>query len=139
MAIKLNTGRVSFPIEFDNGTKDVIMFNPNDPNLVSRLKDLQSNIMNKLDVLENKNEQEYDVIETFEEIEKALCVELDKAFGGNVSEIIFRFCSPFAITNGVFFFVQFFEAIIPEIEKCIKKSASEVQKKMEKHIAKYSK
>ena len=35
--MKLSTGKVAFPIEFDNGDKDCIYFNPNDPDLATRL------------------------------------------------------------------------------------------------------
>ena len=34
MAMKLSTGKVAFPIEFDNGAKETIYFNPNDPDLI---------------------------------------------------------------------------------------------------------
>ena len=35
--MKLSTGKVAFPIEFDNGDKGCIYFNPNDPDLATRL------------------------------------------------------------------------------------------------------
>ena len=44
MAMKLSTGKIAFPIEFDNGDKDCIYFNPNDPNLSIRLKDFQDKL-----------------------------------------------------------------------------------------------
>ena len=37
VAIKLNTGKVAFLIEFDNGDNQNIYFNPNDPDLATRL------------------------------------------------------------------------------------------------------
>ena len=48
MAMKLSTGKVAFPIEFDNGDKDCIYFNPNDPNLSIRLTDFQDKITERL-------------------------------------------------------------------------------------------
>jgi hypothetical protein len=38
--MKLSTGKVAFPIEFDNGDKQTIYFNPNDPDLMIRMKNI---------------------------------------------------------------------------------------------------
>ena len=65
--------------------------------------------------------------------------EMDIAFGGEISAVVFKHCSPFAIVGGNYFIMQFVEAIKPEIEKHIKKANADVEKKMQKHIAKYSK
>ena len=65
--------------------------------------------------------------------------ELDYAFGGSVSAIVFKHCSPFAIVGGEYFVVQYIQAITPEIEKHIKKANADVEKRMAKHIDKYKK
>ena len=44
MAMKLSTGKVAFPIEFDNGDKDCIYFNPNDKDLIEGFYNFQSRI-----------------------------------------------------------------------------------------------
>ena len=44
MAMKLSTGKVAFPIEFDNGDKDCIYFNPNDKDLREGFYNFQSRI-----------------------------------------------------------------------------------------------
>ena len=41
MAMKLSTGKVAFPIEFDNGAKETIYFNPNDPDLFVRFSNFE--------------------------------------------------------------------------------------------------
>lgn len=46
--MKLSTGKVAFPIEFDNGEKTCIYFNPNDPELAVRLKDFQVRVEQRM-------------------------------------------------------------------------------------------
>ena len=106
MAMKLSTGKVAFPIEFDNGAKETIYFNPNDTNLAIRLKDLQENVNKKMSEIEDiklNNDgtpTDMKVIDDFEKIQNVLCNELDIAFGGEISSVVFKYCSPFAIVNG---------------------------------------
>ena len=143
--MKLSTGKVAFPIEFDNGDKQNIYFNPNDPDLMIRMKNLDKKIQEKIDGLEDVelNEEgkptQISQIETFEKMQNILKEELDYAFGGSVSEVVFKHCSPFAIVGGEYFVVQFIQEITPEIEKHIKKANSDVEKRMAKHIDKYKK
>lgn len=143
--MKLSTGKVAFPIEFDNGDKQTIYFNPNDPDLMIRMKNLDEKVQEKikgLDDVELTNEgkpTQISQIETFEKMQNILKEELDCAFGGSVSEVVFKHCSPFAIVGGEYFVVQFIQAITPEIEKHIKKANVDVEKRMAKHIDKYKK
>ena len=145
MAMKLSTGKVAFPIEFDNGAKETIYFNPNDPDLFVRFSNFEKRVEEKLNGIGDfdlsvdgtpKNEE---LLEKFENINKVICEELDVAFASNVSDIIFKYCSPFAIVGGEYFLIQFVQAIRPEIEKHNKKANVELQKKMAKHTAKYTK
>ena len=48
MAMKLSTGKVAFPIEFDNGDKDVIYFNPNDRDFINRANDFEKSINERI-------------------------------------------------------------------------------------------
>jgi hypothetical protein len=145
MAIKLNTGKVAFPIEFDNGDKDCIYFNPNDPELMIRLtkfKDTIGEKMNAFDDVElgmDGNPEDESFIFVFAEMQKMFCDELDIAFGGEISKVVFKHCSPFAIVGGDYFIIQFVNAITHEIEKHIKKAKADVKKKMDKHLGKYAK
>ena len=145
MAMKLSTGKIAFPIEFDNGAKEIIYFNPNDPDLFVRFSNFEKRVESKLNDIDNfdlsadgtpKNEE---LIEKFESINKIICEELDVAFASDVSSVVFKYCSPFAIVSGEYFLIQFVNAIRPEIEKHNKKANNELQKKMAKHTAKYSK
>ena len=145
MAMKLKTGLIPFPIEFDNGAKETIYINPNDPDLFVRFSNFEKRVEDKLKDIDDfelsadgtPNNEE--LIEKFESINKVICEELDVAFASNVSDIVFKYCSPFAIVGGEYFLIQFVQAIRPEIEKHNKKANADLQKKMAKHTAKYSK
>ena len=169
MAMKLSTGKVAFPIEFDNGDKDCIYFNPNDPDFAMRLLAAKDKISEKIkgmkfDDFELDNSGEIAGIENIEDfsnlseetmqaiIEKAekstrvledtkavFFEELNFAFGSDISSVVFKHCSPFAVVNGEYFIIQFLNAIVPEIQKRVKKSNAETEKKMSKHINKYIK
>lgn len=145
MAMKLSTGKVAFPIEFDNGAKETIYINPNDPDLFVRFSNFEKRVEDKLKDIDDfelsadgtpSNEK---LLEKFENINKVICEELDIAFASNVSSVVFKYCSPFAIVGGEYFLIQFVQAIRPEIEKQNKKANVELQKKMAKHTEKYTK
>lgn len=143
--MKLSTGKVKFPIEFDNGDKDFIYFNPNDPDLCVRLMNFQDRITEKMkefDDIELNSEgksKENSMADIFTKFQDILFKELDIAFGSDVSKVVFKHCSPFAIVDGKFFILQFIEAVKPEIEKHISKATADVEKKMAKHLDKYKK
>ena len=143
--MKLSTGKLAFPIEFDNGDKQNIYFNPNDPDLAIRMKDFQAKVESRTKDLEDLRlkqdgtPEDVEAIEKFRQIRNILCEELDAAFNGEVSEVVFKHCSPFAIVNGDYFIMQFLAAIKPEIEKQVRKANSAVEQKMQKHIAQYVK
>ena len=139
MAMKLSTGKVAFPIEFDNGAKETIYINPNDPDLFVRFSNFEKRVEDKLKDIDDfelsadgtPNNEE--LIGKFESINKVICEELDIAFASNVSSIVFKYCSPFAIVGGEYFLIQFVQAIRPEIEKHNKKANADLQKKMAKN------
>lgn len=143
--MKLNTGKIAFLIEFDNGDKQNIYFNPNDPDLAIRMKDFQGKVEARTKDLEDLKlkpdgtPEDVEAIEGFRKIRNILCEELDVAFNGEISAVVFKHCSPFAVVNGDYFIMQFIEAIKPEIEKHIKKANEQVEQKMQKHIANYIK
>ena len=143
--MKLNTGKLAFLIEFDNGDAQNIYFNPNDPDLSFRMKDFQHKVEARTKELADMNlkqdgtPEDVAAIERFREIRNIVCEELDVAFNGDISSVVFKHCSPFAIVNGDYFIMQFIEGIKPEIEKHIKRANAAIEKKMQKHIANYVK
>ena len=46
--MKLSTGKVAFPIEFDNGDKAVIYFNPNDRGIQDRIQGFEASIERRI-------------------------------------------------------------------------------------------
>lgn len=145
MAMKLSTGKIAFPIEFDNGDKVNIYFNPNDPELFIRFSKFESNVDEKIQAIEDieldadGTPKDEALIEQFEKAIGIIKDELDTAFGSKISDAVFKYCSPFAIIGGEYFLVQFIQAIRPEIEKHNKKANTEMSKKMAKHLDKYRK
>ena len=140
--MKLSTGKVAFPIEFDNGNKTAIYFNPNDPDLFIRIKNFEGIVLERIKAfgeIELSNDGtpiKTEEIETFEKMQNILKEELDRAFGGEISGEVFKYCSPFAIVGGEYFIMQFIKAITPEIGKHIQKASAE---RMAKHLDKYGK
>lgn len=141
MAISLNTGKIKFPIEFDNGEKTAIYFNPNDPSLPIRLKDFEKLLAEKIDNIEDirltleGTPEKIDQVEIFRNMQNVVFEELNTAFDSDISSVVFKHCSPFAWVDGEYFIVQFINALTPEIEKHIKKATE----KMSKHLKKYIK
>ena len=80
-----------------------------------------------------------EMIEKYKKFRESFDEEFDRAFNSNISETVFKYCSPFALIDGEYYVVQFINGIKPEIEKHIKKATAEADKKMQKHIGKYIK
>lgn len=143
--MKLSTGKKAFLVEFDNGDAQTIYFNPNDPDLMIRLKNFESRVsekINKFEDVELTQEGEPSQtaqIEIFEKMQNILKEELDFAFGGDVSQVVFRHCSPFAIIDGEYFVIQFVKAVAPEIERLIKEENEKMEQKADKYLNKYQK
>ena len=47
--MKLSTGKIAFPIEFDNGDKGVFYFNPNDKEIQNRIKGFEKSVEKRID------------------------------------------------------------------------------------------
>lgn len=121
--MKLSTGKVSFTMEFDNGDKGTIYFNPNDRGIQDRIKNFEKSVEEKTkqididkhsstlgtgvsfdlnnlfemsgDELGKLNEQVQALNDIEKEYNKVVKDELDKVFNSNVSDVAFRYCEPF--------------------------------------------
>lgn len=142
--MKLKVGKKAFPIEFDTGDKAVIYFNPNDPELAVRLKRFKKQAEERAKEIKGvtlsedgtpTSDQSAEVIEAFGQMIDIVEDELDKAFGADISSVVFKHCSPFAVIDGKYFLIQFLEAITPEIQKETHKARKESEKKMNKYLA----
>ena len=84
--MKLSTGKVAFPLEFDNGDVEQIMINPHDAKLQERIKGFEKAIqkrMNSIDLEKykdafTKNTNMSDI--TFDNLMKMSAEELDKIY-----------------------------------------------------------
>ncbi len=144
--MKLSTGKVAFPIEFDDGKIREIYFNPTDPNLAIRMKNLGNIISKRIEQYSAEikltsagTPEDISQIETFDNMQKILGEELDTAFGGEVYDIVFKDMSPFAIVNGKYFVERFIEEITPEIRDHIIASKKVVSERVLSHTRKYGK
>ena len=76
MAMKLSTGKVAFPIEFDNGDKDCIYFNPTDKAFRDGFMNFENSLSQKVNEIDldkyktryNKNFTEEININSFDDI-----------------------------------------------------------------------
>ena len=121
--MKLSTGKTAFTMEFDNGDKGIIYFNPNDRGIQERIKEFEKSVsekVNKIDLekyssklgdgfsfdvnsifdlsveeLEKINEKVQVLNDIEKEYNSAVKSELDKVFNAKVSDVAFRYCEPF--------------------------------------------
>lgn len=136
--MKLSTGKVAFPIEFDNGDKEVIYFNPNDVELAERIKGMQANLAKKADEIDKAqgaDDEKTDYLDLLNKLNQAMKEEIDKAFNSEISKAVFKYCSPMSVVDGRFYAELFFE----EVAKAMKVEHEKSQKKMNKHLGKYQK
>lgn len=143
--MKLNTGKVAIPIEFDTGDVENIYFNPSDPDFAVRLKKMMANLekyaekMQDIELDEKGEAVNEFFVDKIAEIQEKLMQEIDTAFNSEVSRVVFKHCSPFALINGEYFVVQFFKAITPIVQMHVEKATKASAQRKNKHIGKYAK
>ena len=174
--MKLSTGKVGFPIEFDNGDKEDKKKKTNDRGIQERIKGFEASIekrIKEIDLEKYKSRFEGNIpeidldnpekllemsaeelknlqsrLDAVNEIEaeynKAVKDELDVVFGGEISDVAFRYCQPFDTVivedeNGnekrEMYIMHFIHWLMVEL----KKYGAENKSAMDKHIAKYNK
>lgn len=138
--MKISTGRVPFPIEFDNGQTETIYFNPTDPQLGARIVRFGEKLRERLNAVEISDGE--NVLKQFssatEKLSEIIKDEIDVAFGEKVANVIFKYCDPLSLVNGKYFVALFLETITPDIEKEISKANEEATAVMQSYIEKYS-
>lgn len=143
--MKLSTGKVAFPIEFDTGDKEFIYFNPNNPDFFIKMNYLQEKVNERIKEIEdieldeNGKPKDLKAVEQFEKIQKIVCEELDYAFDSKISDVVFKHCSPLGVVDGQYQILLFIEGIMPDIKKELEKSNKQVSENMRKYIDKYKK
>ena len=140
--IILNTNMETVQLDFvDRGVVAEIQFDPTDPNLAVRFGEMEERIKTEIQKLPdveldaNGNPKDLGFIKNIKGVNQIIYDEIDRVFGNTISETVFQFCSPFSISKGKYFVMQFIEAIAP----LIKKSIEAENKALAKHLAKYTK
>lgn len=144
--INIKTGLKTFKINFsDRNESAEISFNPADSELSNRLFKAQKMIEKKADSIESFDVDENGVpnvdeyIRCMDETNQAVYDAVDYAFGNKISDKLFAYCSPFAVVDGKYFIVTFFEQIAPVIRNIVEKEGSKASEEAQKYINKYKK
>lgn len=142
----LDTGLLDFEIEFKNGDKGILSFNPNDimfydelAKLESKMKEIYSEYENFTTVNENNVAEITSKMrnETCEKIKN----EFDSLFGVGASAVIFKYSSPISFVRETYYPYYFLNEFLPDVAKVMSKTnakAAENAKKMFAHTAKYA-
>lgn len=146
--MKLSTGKVAFPIEFDNGESTVIYFNPVDADLAVRMSKFGKQIEERIEQLvksvelSNDGTAKRDIdgdVAFVEKVQEEVMDAVDEAFNSSISREVFKYCSPLALVDGNYFIINFMEAIVPEIEKKVNEMSINIDGKMNERLARYGK
>ena len=154
--MRLSTGKVAFPIQFDDDKKETLYLNPNDGGLAVRMMDAQKILENGLETLDKENieingdgsinisnlpiEQAKKVIMRYNEVVKVITDAIDYAFASNISEVVFKYCSPLAYIadKKTLFVYHFMDEISKDIQKYLEKKSNMHSENVQKYISKYS-
>lgn len=139
--MKLNTGRLTIPIEFDNGDKEYIYAYPSDPKFIKQMREFANNAAQRAEEFDNISVDGSGKTDKQDEIEKAEQIireELNKVFAQDVSSIIFKYCSPFAIVDGEFFVIAFIQELSALLIEHAQKNTNDIANSAAyKHVERY--
>ena len=127
---------------FDRGAEK-IYFNPNDFELYNRITEA----VNQLGEIYDGQDKKIEAAATVEEklkvladIDAAVKMKLDWAFGNNVSDTIFKYVSPHGIVKGNQYFAFYvLEYILNQAGKIAKETSEAARKELEKAMNKHAK
>ena len=74
--MNLSTGKIAFPIEFDNGDIETIYFNPDDRDFIKRMMDIEESLSKRIQKIELSKIQE--------QYEKCTKINLDALAEGSI-------------------------------------------------------
>lgn len=123
-----------------------IYFDPCDFDMIARFGDAKNNIESELSKMESelsefKEEDEKDTDKAAELIKKTndiIYSEVDKIFGNNISEEVFKYCSPLSLnSSGVTFIERFFNAVLPVISDRCSAAKKASDERIARHTDKY--
>lgn len=137
--IKLAEGLEKFNLVFTDRDDEAveISFNPNDTDIILRIKKATDNISAELEKIGN-GESQGSSAEYLRQINEVIYREIDCIFGNNVSEKVFKHCGPLSLnSDGISFAERFLTAIAPHIQKRIEETNKASAMRISKHTAKY--
>ena len=144
--IVLDKGLEIFEIEFKGtGITAEIAFNPSDADLPKRLFEAQKIIDEKTKEIKKYETDENGVPDTdayinyINTMNQVVYDAVDYAFGNKISDVVFRYCSPYTIVGNEYFILHFFKQITPVVEKIIGDKQKKASANVNKHLAKYMK
>lgn len=144
--INIKTGLKTFRINFsDRDVSAEISFNPSDSELSNRLFKAQKMIEKKAEEIKEFSVDENgmpdidEYIKYTDDINQSVYDAVDYAFGNKISDKVFAYCSPFAVVDGKYFIITFFEQIAPVIRSIVEKDGTQASEEAQKYINKYKK
>lgn len=129
-------------ITINNDASRVIEFNPNDIGMIERINTAYEKIKTLKDEipeieLTTAGEPIDDMkssAELVSSIGKQINEQIDYIFNSNVSEVAFGKQSPLSLVGGVPLYERFLDAIMPYIEKEVKKENEASRKRINKYV-----
>ena len=146
MAVKLSRGLAKIEINFDGVDEpEFIYVNPTDTKLLERMKEAQKIIEEKAKAVEPYKlgadglPEAEDAIRYVNETNQVVYDAIDYGFGSNVSAVLFKYLSPFAIVDGEYNVFAVLGALTPELERIAKQNRDKANKNVDKYLKKYQK
>ena len=136
--IKINDGSKTYEIVNESGKVVCeLTINPTDMGMIPKLNDIIETLK-AFDI--DKDASDEQVRESIVELDGKLIKKVSDLFRHDVSETLFKTCSPMSILDsGNVYIVEVIEAITPVIEKVTKARAAKLEKRMSKYTAAYNK
>ena len=130
--LNINLGLKSYEIcDTDGNTVGVIRFNPSDPGMVSRWKEVQ-------EFINGFDEKEYNAPEKIGEADRAIKEKFNYAFGADVSSVLFQNVSSLALCeDGRMVLENVLEAVQPIIEEAMKVAHKNSEARVRARTAEY--
>lgn len=125
-----------------NGVEDVLAFNPTDGAFVSRLYDTFMALSEKQDSFEEEMANTTDNLSVFElakKIDAEMRKMIDGIFGKPVCNEIFGNTNVYALASGLPLWVNFFMALLDEVDGSFSAENAKTDARIAKYTAKYAK
>ena len=140
----LSSGLIEFKIPFDTGYIGVLKFNPNDIDFFDNWVSLEDKLKDLYSEYENIKVTKENHAEVIHNIKNDLCpkikAEFDELFGENASEVIFKYASPVAFVDDMYYPYYFLNNFAPDVAEKMDKTIEQVKinyEKLSNHAVKY--